>query len=392
MKHIFSKTANWSLRADILLVLLAVLGIGLLAISESTKHMNPQPRLKEKMAASTRTLQCFQAIQSARVGTPGTLDRENDPEASGLIGQEFTLTTTDRGVLEAKLTSINPNFAAVFVEYFHDLGLKPGDPVAIALTGSFPALNIAMAVAAEEMRLKPLVITSVGSSMWGANDPRFTYLDMEKFLVDRGLMKTRSLAASIGGSNDRGRSLSPAGRDLLRKAVERNGLPLISEPTIEKAVSKRVKIFDEAAGSRGVRCFVNVGGGSASIGSQTSATMIPTGVNRSLKPYNWAQRGVLHYYARQRVPFVHVLNIETIAERHGFPLSPEAIPPVGEGDIFYRRAYDLRVVAPALAVYLILCFGVLRARQRAAKAARDVSVSVVAPVPQTASAGERSGG
>jgi poly-gamma-glutamate system protein len=371
-------------------MLLAVLGVGLLAISEATKHMYPQPRLNEKLAASARTLRCFEAIRSARVGTPETLDRENDPESSGLIGQEFTLTTTDRGVLEAKLTSVNPNFAAVFVQYFHDLGLKPGDPVAIALTGSFPALNIAMVAAAEEMRLKPLVITSVGASMWGANDPKFTYLDMEKLLVERGLLTTRSLAASIGGSNDRGRSLSPAGRELIRKAIERNGIPLIAEPTIEKSVARRVGIFDEAAGSRGVRAFVNVGGGASSIGSQASATMIPTGINTSLKPYNWAQRGVLHHYARKRVPFIHVLNIETIARAHGFPLSPEALAPVGEGEIFYKRAYDLRIVAPALAIYLILCFGVLRARQRAAKAARDVSVSVVAPVPQAA--GERSGG
>ena len=68
-----------------------------------------------------------------------------------------------------------------------------------------------MLAAAEEMKLKPIVVTSVGASMWGANDPIFTWLDMEKLLNEKGLLHTRSLAASVGGSNDRGRGLSPRG-------------------------------------------------------------------------------------------------------------------------------------------------------------------------------------
>jgi poly-gamma-glutamate system protein len=335
-------------------------------------------------------VRCFEAIRQARFGSPDALDRENDPEASGLIGQEFTLTTTDRGVLEAKLTSVNPNFAAVFVDYFHELKLKPGDPVAIALTGSFPALNIAVLAAAEELRLSPIPITSVGASMWGANDPAFSWLDMEDLLVDRGLLRTRSVAASLGGSNDRGRGLSPKGRSLLRDAIARNDVPLLSASTLDGAIRRRIAIYDSLAAPRGVRAYVNIGGGSASTGTQQNVDVIQPGINRSLKPYNFTQRGVLHYYGKKRVPVVHVLNVETIAARHGLPAVPEAVPPVGEGEIFYREAYDLRIVLPALATYLVLCFGVLRARHRAAKAAREV-VPVV-PVPAIAPAGERSAG
>ena len=53
----------------------------------------------------------------------------------------------------------------------------------------------------------------------------------------------------------------------------------------------------------------------------------------------------------------------------------QAVPPVGEGEIFHRQAYDLRIAVPALLIYLVLCFGVLRSRQHAARAARE------APVP-----------
>ncbi len=391
MRPIFSSAAAWSKRTEALLIGLALVGLGLHGLSEATRRMNPQPFLKQKMAAASRTLRCFEAIREARMGAPATLDQENDPNASGLIGQEFTLTTTDRGVLEAKLTSVNPNFAAVFVQYFHDLGLKPGDPVAIAMTGSFPALNIAVLTAAEEMKLKPVVTASVGSSMWGANEPDFSWLDMERLLCEKGLLKTRSIAASIGGSNDRGRGLSPQGRDLLRAAIERNGVSLISEPTLEQSIAKRLEIYGREAGPRGVRAFVNIGGGSASTGTQQNAELIKPGISRTLPDYNWTQQGLIHKFAKMRIPIIHLLSIEVIARDHGLPLTPEVMPAVGDGEIFFRPAYDLRIAVPAFLIYLVLCFGVLRARHRAASAARDVTApATVAGIADRAS--EEGGG
>jgi poly-gamma-glutamate system protein len=345
------------------------------AVCEMTRQMQPRPFLKQKMAAATRAVRCFEAIRLDRMGAPSTLDMENDPEASGLIGQEHTLTTTDRGVLEAKLTTVNPNFAAVFVEYFHKARLKRGDAVAFSLTGSFPAMNIAALAAAQEMGLRPLVITSAGASMWGANDPSFTWLDMESFLREKGILDARSLAASLGGSNDRGRALSPKGRTLLREAIERNKVAFIREPTLEQAVARRIAMYDSAAGVGGVRAYVNIGGGAASLGNEQSSALIKPGFNRMIPEYNWTQRGTLHHYAQKGLPIIHILDVQKIAEAYGLPIVPEAVPPVGEGEIFYREAYDLRIAIPALITYLILCFGVLRSRKHAAKAAME------APVP-----------
>jgi poly-gamma-glutamate system protein len=373
LKRLLSKAHPWTLRADVLLVCLALIGIGFQAIAESTRRLAPQSDIREKTAAATRTIRCFEAIRQQRMGTPAAMDRENDPEKSGLIGQEFTLTTTDRGVLEAKLTSVNPNFAAIFVKYFRELKLKPGDPVAIAMTGSFPALNIAALAAAQELGLKAIPITSVGASMWGANDPKFTWLDMEKLLVDAGLLETRSVAASIGGSNDRGRGLSPRGRDLLRDAIAKNDVPLIQEPTLDEAIERRIEIYDREAGPIGVKAYVNLGGSSVSIGTRIGGELIPPGVNRRLKTYNWTQRGVLHHYASQGVPTIHMQQIEAIAEQHGLPIAPEVIPAVGEGEIFYREMYDLRIVVPAFLTFLVLCFGVLRSRHQAAVRGREES-------------------
>lgn len=385
MRRLFSSRTPWTQRADLFLVFLALLGLAIHTIAEETKRFHPQSYLGEKMSAATRTVRCFEAIRQYRLGSPASLDLENDPESTGLIGQEFTLITTDRGILEAKLTSVNPNFAAVFVQYFRELGLKPGDPVAFALTGSFPALNIAALAAADELGLRAIPIASVGASMWGANDPDFTWLDMESFLCAQGLLHARCVAASLGGSNDRGRGLSPKGRALLKAAVERNGVELISEPTVDQSIARRVAIYDREAGERGIRAYVNIGGGAASIGSSLNGSLIRAGVNRQLRPYNWTRRGALHRFASRGVPIIHVLRIESIARRHGFPVSPDSVPPVGEGEIFHREIYDLRIVIPAFATFLVLCFGVLRARQRAARVARELAV----PVPSAGAIDER---
>ena len=375
MKRLFSSTTPWSQRADLLLVLLALFGVLFHTMAESTRRISPQPHLQEKMAATTRTVRCFEAIRLYRMGNLEGFDRENDPEGSGLIGQEFTLTTTDRGVLEAKLTSVNPNFAALFVDYFHELGLRPGDPVAIAMTGSFPALNIAVLCAAEEMLLHAIPITSVGASMWGANDPNFSWLDMESLLIERGLIHTRSVAASLGGSNDRGRGLSPRGRQLLKGTITRNQIPLIHEPTLDESIERRIEIFEFEAKPRGVRAYVNIGGSSASIGTRLGGGLIDPGINRGLKPYNWTRRGVLHHFAGKRIPVIHVLRIESIAEANGFPVAPETVPAVGEGDIFHQEVYDLRVVVPLFLIFALLCFGVLRSRHHAAVQARETEAA-----------------
>ena len=80
-----------------------------------------------------------------------------------------------------------------------------------------------------------------------------------------------------------------------------------------------------------------------------------------------------------RIPIVHILSIEVIAREYGLPLTPEVMPAVGDGEIFFSPAYDLRIAVPAFLIYLVLCFGVLRARHRAATAARDVTAPATVP-------------
>jgi hypothetical protein len=65
--------------------------------------------------------------------------------------------------------------------------------------------------------------------------------------------------------------------------------------------------------------------------------------------------------------------------------------PGRRGEIFYRQIYDLRIAVPAFLIYLALCFGVLRARHRAANAAREVPVRAAVPARTSNPAEERGG-
>ncbi len=98
--------------------------------------------------------------------------------------------------------------------------------------------------------MKPIIITSVGASNWGANDPYYTWLDMEKVLFKEGIFENKSVAASIGGGLDRGRGLSPEGRQLIVDAIERNGIEFINEEHLESSIQKRIEIYNEAPKKR----------------------------------------------------------------------------------------------------------------------------------------------
>ena len=201
------------------IALLAVVAIGCQVVLEATRVEKRMPYYEVKLQASRLAAQAFDVLRRDRLADGAVLDLSNDPAGTGLIGPEYSLITNARGVLSAKLTTLNPNFAAVIVDYFEQINIHKGDPVAVAVSGSFPGLNICVYAALTAMELRPAIITSVGASNWGANDPNFTWLDMERILVQEGVFDCFSVAASAGGADDMGRGLSPEGRRLIREAI-----------------------------------------------------------------------------------------------------------------------------------------------------------------------------
>jgi len=287
-------------------------------------------RLMERSLASIKRL---------RLSKGWPIDRALDPNETGIIGEEFTPLTTSLGEVSAKRTSANPAFAALLVNYFEEAGLERGDVVAVGASGSFPALLLATLCAARVLELEPIVIYSIGASMHGANLPGFTFVDMLAGLRADGLLPYRLAAVSAGGRQDRGTGVlfDEEGTTLLAEA-RRSGLPVVEGASLADSIQRRLRIYDTAGGGRPVRCFVNVGGASASFGDTPASLALPNGLVLKVPGVPQSPtRGVVFEFASRGIPVVHLLYVRGIARDNNLPFDPIPLPPVGEGGVFERH-------------------------------------------------------
>lgn len=340
------------------LVALAVVGLVLHAIAERSKSPAMQPYFAIKMEAAARTRRALDAIRERRLELDEPIDVVNDPNETGLIGTDFTPITSSRGSYEQKLRALDPNLAGVFVHLLKRAGVGEGDDVAVAVTGAFPLLNAAMVIAIESVGATPVVITSVGASQWGANNPDLTWLDMETILLDRGIIAHRSVAASRGGGDDHGRGLTPEGRNLIDEAAARNGVPLIGEDTLDESITKRMEIYDEEASD--YAAYVNIGGGLGSVGSSQVYRLLRTGLSRNLGQKNFPRRGTLVRMAQRGMPVIHVAQAGPLIERYDLADEPVPLPEVGTGGTFYRDRYNVPLAGVLAVLYGFLIFVVVR--------------------------------
>ncbi len=335
---------NLRAKSNIVLGILTILALLAFIAVENSKMEVKQKWYNEKVEAAKLSQLAAQQIKEYRLNKGIFIDAINDPNQTALIGQEFTLISTDRGYVDSKLSTTNPNFAAIVVQLLKEAGLNKNDHVAVAFTGSFPAINISVLAALETLHLKPIIITSVGASNYGANDPYFTWLDMENVLYKSNIFHSRSVAASIGGGFDVGRGLSPEGRNLIEKAIERNDVEFINEKYLENSITRRLEIYEEHSDGEPIKAFINVGGGIASLGNTINGKLIPPGLTENLPLKNFPVHGVIIQMGQKGIPIIHLLNINKLLTKFGLPYNPVPLPEPGDGGIFVEKKYNLIVV------------------------------------------------
>jgi poly-gamma-glutamate system protein len=345
------------------LVALALIAIAAYAVAERSVAPVHAKAYRMKLQAVAFMQRAERAIAAAKRAREISVDRRNDPEGSGLVGPQFTLITTDRGVQAAKQLAAHPNFAAAVTQMMLEAGVRSGDLVAVGMTGSLPGLNLATLAACRSIGAEPVILTSVGSSMFGANDPDMTWLDMERVCVEAKLWPYRTTAASMGGGGDVGRGLSPQGRLLILDAIRRSGAVVLDTPNLFEAVKARVALYDSIAAARGkpIRVYVNIGGGVASLGGAQNARLIPAGLTRRLAARNYPNRGVLNVLAERRIPVIQLLDVEKLAVAYSIvDRETGATPQPGKGLLFVRYRYNLWIVGAAAALVLALNVFILR--------------------------------
>jgi poly-gamma-glutamate system protein len=347
--------------SNVSLIGLTIFAIIIFVLAEKSAQPERQPYYDKKLQAAKTALLAAQAVKeySRTLGIP--IDVQNDPYRTGLIGQERTPITSDRGVVSAKILATNPNYAAAFVDMLVKARVKKQSIVAVGMTGSLPGWNIALLAACDALELNPIIITSVGASDWGANLPGLTWLDMERVLNERGVLQFRSVAASIGGPSDNGRGLSPEGRDLIKSAIERNHVQFIDEPTLQASIEHRMRLYADTSKGEPIACYVNIGGGSASLGGTVNARLIPPGLTQHLAVKNFPMRGVINLMAEQGLPVINLLDVEKLALKYGLPVEvTEKAPDLGEGSLFFKDRYSISSTIILTVILGVTVFAVIR--------------------------------
>lgn len=318
------------------LVLLALASIAAWQIGERVLWKPPSPGAaamrNAAMMAATARQEILRLKEEKRLLQPASLD----PNRTGLIGPDWSEIATTIGDVTAKRTATNPDLAAVIVRVLQDHGIKPGQTVGAVLSGSFVGANIATLAAFQAMELKPVIVSSLGASMYGAADPEFTWLDMETALARAGIFKVRSIGVVAGGESAVGNSLSDTGRQMLSAAARRNGFELITGSdfaTLKQAVQAEVI----RAAPEGLAALVSAGGAVLSIGTCVDASRLPSGLVRGKQSCADGVPGFIHDFADAGRPVLHILNMKRFALDRGLPYDPIPLPQIGLNRKIYGR-------------------------------------------------------
>jgi poly-gamma-glutamate system protein len=331
---------------------------------EFIRAREEQPFYQQKLRAAQLAYEGILVIREERFESGYEIDPELDPAGTGLIGPPMSSVTTVTGSLSAKQTSVNPNFAAVVLDMLKEAEVKKGDVVAVGCSGSFPALNICVYAAMRELQLRPIIITSISASQFGANDPDFLWIDMERILHEYNKSKFpyRTIAVSFGGVEDKALGMSKEGRRALTAAIERNGLSsaLIEPRDFQDSIEKRMGIYARHAGAADIEAYINIGGGTISVGTAAGKKMLRPGVNLH-KPLGTPYAdSVMTRFINRGIPVIHLTHIARLAERYGLPVRPLTLPEPGEGLVIFRSVYNPWLAAGVLFVILVSLYTFVR--------------------------------
>jgi len=322
------------------LFLIATFNLILVYISANSKEYIPKSGLEQKLIATEIMKNSLELLSSI----PNNIVAEDIYE-SGIVGVDSSVITTifdteDKKMKNSKIACTHPNFAALVVEMFQEAQLKKDDKIAISMTGSLPGANIAVLSACRSMGLKPVIISSVGSSAWGANKENFSWLDMEEYLYNNKIIDVKSIAASIGGENDLGDNLSDRGIEAIENSIASKNIEFINNKSLIESVNRKIQIYENNNISN-YKAFINIGGGSASLGYGLGKDNIKVGVIYPIEKkqinYDGFENSMAKYFLDNDVTFVNIKSINLLAKSVGL-YPPDKSIVINEGPLFYLES------------------------------------------------------
>jgi len=339
------------------LIALAMLALGLGA-TELLARDEEHPAAGVMQKAAQRMARAEHAVAEKRRSLGITIDPALDPYRTGLIGVETNMLTTTIGDIVAKRTTTNTAFAALVVRYFYELGLKPGDRIAVGSSGSFPGILLAVLSACAETRVEPVVITSIGASEYGANIEGLSNAEMMAACREAGVLPYMPAAISPGADGDQGISslyrLEPSDdiARYARSAASALKVPFVGGDGFDASFSSHLDVYEKAGP---IKAFVNIGGADVNFGSDPASLrlkpglILPSARKSGVEPDGSGGArgsansseiqppgGLLGYYLARGTPVLHFLNIKGLALQGGIPVDGDPEAPI-PSEILHRR-------------------------------------------------------
>ena len=270
---------------------------------------------------------------------------------SFLIGDSITSITTLEGAFESKLSTINPNFAAMITEMFFELELDSSSKVAVSYTGSYPGGNIAVLSALEAMNIDAAIISSCGASSYGATYPEMTWIDIEHYLFEMNQFSNKSNISSIGGGLDIGSQLKRKGKKVCEDAIYSNKLNPLFERNPINNVNQRLSYYSQYSEIDNINLFINVGGGVYVTGDRFKRSSLPGGIIYPGDINLDSNKTVLEQFLEREIPVININQIDSLTAWYELPYPHNFENKVKEGSLFYsQKKYNFKVILIALII------------------------------------------
>jgi poly-gamma-glutamate system protein len=309
---------------------------------------------EDKIKSAQIGHEAMNKIKNTRIQLSIPIDNINDPNETGIIGSQYTAITFQRSDLSAALTATNPNFSAVFVELLKKLKIKQGDTIAIGLDGSYPGLNIALYSAIRVLGIKPIIVTTASSAMWGANIPDLTWLDMEGIFYRDNFFNFKSDIASLGGEDDLGRGFSPEARTQLINAMQRNQIEMINSDSFTSDIQTRMSFYS----SKGqFKAFINIGKSVADIG--VNRINYPNGLINNMA-HKTDVNNVIAQMLLRKIPVINISDVNRIATKYGLPVAPVPMPTLGKSKLFMEKRFSQTLAIIITFVIIVILYLVIQ--------------------------------
>ena len=323
----------WSLRLWIGRLAGAILLVGATPAGAAEPYT---PSYEQMLSAATAMKAASEAVLYRKLERGIWPGSQYDPNWTGLIGQEYTPSTTTAATLANKRTATNPDFAAALARLLAAQGIGEDSTVLLVESGSFLGADIAALTALEALDANVILILSLGSSQWGANDPELNLLEIMSLLRERGIVRSVPLAVVIGGAGAVGGNMEPEGVERLRPSFARHSdIPLVEVRPTSAVVARLREMIDEAAGGEdSIDLMIKTGGSVISVGACRENYQMPTGLIPRPRECSGTP-GLFYLVGGDHLRVLNILAMKQIAEELGLPYDPVPLPMPGLNPAVY---------------------------------------------------------